>query len=491
MTPSSDSISRRSFVSTCAGTLAASTLLPELVSAQANTPVAHQAMGTRVGEITQDSAVVWTRLSAAATRNRSGQLIPGRAQDHKEGKLPVPSVPADQLEGACAGMPGRVRLRYGVLADLSDAQTTPWAEVGAQGDFIHKFSLNGLRPATLYHYESQTCDASGAPHAPWRGTFQTAPAPAEALGVSFCVMTCQGYPDRGHADGHAIYPAMQALKPAFACLTGDLVYYDNDMPQATTPELARYHWQRMFSLPRLVDFCSHVGTYWLKDDHDTLNNDSWPGQQVGDFTFEEGRKIFQQQAPMGEGLPYRTFRWGRDLQIWLTEGRDFRSPNSMRDGPDKTIWGKEQKVWFQKTVKESDATWKILISPTPLVGPDRASGKNDNHANPGFRHEGDEIRAWLKANVADHFFVICGDRHWQYHSVHPVTGLHEFCPGAASDEHAGGSPGLKPEYHRFHKVNGGFLSTAVSREGGNSRILFRHHDGNGAVVYEWSTQRKA
>ena len=49
---------------------------------------------------------------------------------------------------------------------------------------------------------------------------------------------------------------------------------------------------------------------------------------------------------MGEQT-YRTFRWGKDLQIWLVEGRDFRSPNNMPDGPDKTIWGAEQKAVVQ------------------------------------------------------------------------------------------------------------------------------------------------
>ena len=79
---------------------------------------------------------------------------------------------------------------------------------------------------------------------------------------------------------------------------------------------------------------------------------------------------------MGERT-HRTIRWGKDLQIWLVEGRDFRSPNTMPDGPGKTIWGKEQKQWFFDTVKASDATFRILLSPTPIVGPDRKN-KNDN-----------------------------------------------------------------------------------------------------------------
>lgn len=488
MKPSADPITRRSFVTKCGGAVAAAACFTESLSASETSPVCHQATGTRVGEVTHDRAVVWTRLNASSSRNTTGILIPGRAQDYKGDKLPQVTVPVEQLEGACPGMKGRVRLRYGTKADLSDARTTDWIEVDESNDFIHQFALKDLKSGTRHHYVCDTQGADGVPHASFGGDFQTAPAPDIPAGVTFCVMTCQGYPDRGHPDGHSIYPSMLALKPSFACLTGDLVYYDNDMPRAVSPELARYHWERMFSLPRLVGFNRHVCTYWLKDDHDTLNNDSWPGARMGGFTFAEGQRIFRQQAPMNGGPSYRTIRWGRDLQVWFTEGRDFRSPNNMPDGPGKSIWGAEQKEWFKCTVKESDATWKVLVSPTPLVGPDRGS-KNDNHANKGFQHEGDDIRAWLKANAPDNFFVICGDRHWQYHSVHPETGLHEFCPGAASDQHAGGSPGHDPAYHKFHLQKGGFLSTTLDCDERKSRIRFLHHDVNGKVLYTWSAER--
>ena len=116
---------------------------------------------------------------------------------------------------------------------------------------------------------------------------------------------------------------MGEYNPDFTSLTGDLVYYDNDLPRAVTPELGQYHWQRMFSLPRLVEFNSNHSTYWLKDDHDTLKNDSWPGAKMGTFDFVTGQEIFRQQAPMGENI-YRTYRWGRDLQVWFTDGRVAR-----------------------------------------------------------------------------------------------------------------------------------------------------------------------
>ena len=484
-------VTRRAFVASSsaavAGTIIARHSIDAAEAAEAAGPF--QAMGTRAGEVTDTTAIVWTRLTAAAKRNDGGVVIPKRAKgEAKRGKDESKvNVLVDQLEGACPGAAGRVQLRYGTREDLSDAKVTEIAVASAEDDFICEFKLSGLQPGTVYHYASEIPGAQKA--VAFRGKFETAPAADAPGNLRFCVMTCQGYADRGHPDGHPIYPAMQALQPQFTCLTGDLVYYDSGDPDAVTERLARYHWERMFSLPRLVEFNSNHSTYWLKDDHDTLSNDSGPGATMGELTFAQGQKIFRQQAPMNDDGPsYRTVRWGRDLQVWFTDGRDFRSKNKSQDSPEKTIWGAEQKAWFKRTVKESDATWKVLVSPTPLVGPDRKN-KRDNHSNEGFQHEGDEIRAWLKANVPDNFFVICGDRHWQYHSVHPETGVQEFSAGPASNEHASGSPGYDPKFHKFHRVQGGFLAATLKREGAKSRILFEHRDVTGKVAYSWNAER--
>lgn len=129
----------------------------------------------------------------------------------------------------------------------------------------------------------------------------------------------------------------------------------------------------MNSLPNNVAFYQNVPCYFMKDDHDTWMNDCHAATKtkfMGEFTFKQGAALFKQQVPHSE-KSYRTFRWGKDVQIWLFDGRDYRKPNEMPDGPDKTIWGKEQMAWFKETYKSSDATFKILISPTPIIGPDR------------------------------------------------------------------------------------------------------------------------
>lgn len=471
-----NSLGRREFL---AAGVAAGTLLTADPIFAADPPTTRLASGIKVGEVTDRSAIVWARLTAASKRN-DGLRVNGKAAKADPPKF----EDVNKLEGACPGAAGRLRLRYGTTADLSNAKTLGWVEVDEETDFMHQFAIDGLPADSAIHFAIDTAEPgmNGAVLGSLVGKFRTAPPADKSTPITFAVVTCQGYTDLDHADGFHIYPSIAALDPRFVAFTGDNVYYDNDPPVATSPALARYHWQRMYSLPRHVDMLRKFASYWEKDDHDTLKNDSWPGTKAGNLMFAQGQAIFREQVPMGEKI-YRTFRWGRHLQIWLTDGRDFRSPNSMKDGPNKTIWGREQKAWLFRTVKASDATWKVVISPTPIVGPDRGN-KADNHANDNFKHEGDEIRTFFKENAPKNLFTMCGDRHWQYHSVHPVTGLNEFSVGAASDEHAGGSPGEDKTYHRFHRVKGGFASVIAAEKS----IVFRHHDVHGKVMYSFEAK---
>jgi alkaline phosphatase D len=444
----------------------------------------HLATGVKVGEVSQDSAIVWARLTAEPHR-RSGIRL----------KEPVATLPADvkvdDLDGAVPGAPGRTRVRYGTREDLSDGKATDWATVVADHDFTHQFKLTGLKPATVYHYAVEAASSdSGKPSASLHGSFETVPLPNAAAKVCFTAITGQMYKDLDDPEGFLIYDAMLALKPQFIVPTGDSVYLDNESPIANSVELVRHHWHRMYSLPRLVRFDLQVPAYWEKDDHDTYYNDCWPtikAPRMAPLTYQDGLRVFHEQVPIGDRM-YRTVRWGRDLEVWLVEGRDFRSPNNMPDGPDKSIWGARQKEWLKKTLLASDATFRILVSPTPIVGPDRGN-KADNLANKAFAHEGNEFRRWVRDNLPRSFLILCGDRHWQYHSVDPATGVEEVSCGPASDQHAGGSPGEDPEYHRFHKVEGGFLSVTVEPAGGTTRLVASLHDVHGRVVHEVTKQK--
>jgi len=479
---------------TAAGAAVALALAALAVAASAAEPP-YQATGIKIGEVTPTSAIVWTRLTRNPQRNPADAPMVKFRYEEKPGRkrriafrlkvleLIYPEgMTAADIRDAAPGAPGEVRVALKSRRQQS-WRFTPWQAVDPDRDFTRQFPLKGLKPGAE-HLVRVECrkDAGSAPGQTVEGRFVTAPPPDAPARVVFTVSTGQGYGSRDCPEGYKIYPQMLRLQPSFFAHTGDIVYYDR---LAKSLALARYHWQRTYSLPTNVAFHRQVASYFVKDDHDTWQDDCYPTmtrQNMGTFTFAQGLAVFREQVPMGERT-YRTCRWGSDLQVWLVEGRDFRSGNREPDGPDKTIWGAEQKAWFKRTVKASDATFRVLISPTPLVGPDRPT-KADNHSNKAFAHEGRELRRFIAAQK--HMAVVCGDRHWQYVSVDPDSGCREYSCGPVSHKHAGGwrQTDFVKTHHRYLKVCGGFLAGTVERLDGVPTLTFRHYDPDGKLLHE-------
>lgn len=454
--------------------LAITLLLPSEL--RAADPV-YMANGIKVGEVRANSAIIWTRLTQHPERNIKGKLFPKNVNKQRRSQF-IENL--NEMEGSVSGSRGEIRVLCWPTKESPRKSQTDWKPVDQMKDFTSIVPLRNLLPGTAYSLlvegrpdgaKEASCSVSGS--------FQTPQVADKAATVSFTVVTGQDYPRRDNPEnGHKIYPLMQKLEPDFFVHTGDIEYYDKPGPYGDKVELARFKWNRLYAMPFQRTFHNHTASYFIKDDHDTLKNDCWPGQTYGDLTWNQGLSLFREQVPMREKT-YRTIRWGKDLQIWLVEGRDFRSPNNMPDGPEKTIWGKEQKKWFYDTVATSDATFRILVSPTPIVGPDRGA-KNDNHANKGFTHEGNELRSFI--GKQKNMYVICGDRHWQYVSVDPESGVREYSCGPTTDAHAGGfKEENRSAMHKYLNVVGGFLRVEVDRVEGLPQIRFQHYDVDGVV----------
>ena len=457
--------------------------------------------GEMAGRVTETSVILQSRLTQGAT------LI--------NGDLP--------------GSPGAARFDLATDPEFEKSRKTRWIDASSDNDYIVKVKVAGLRPSTKYYYrllygptradtvKGRTC------------SFKTLGGRNAVKETRFAVVTGMNYfffhegPYRLEgayqgADKHLGYPALEAirkLKPNFFVGTGDNVYFDHpakregsdrwmgtawsDRAKTETEMRRKYHEQ--FIQPRYVALFAEVPTYWEVDDHDYRYNDcDNTGNKMP--TPEMGRRNFREQLPVVDpadpaALTYATFRVSRDLQIWLVEGRSYRSPNKMFDGPDKTIWGEPQKQWLKATLLASDATFKVLISPTPLVGPDDRS-KRDNHTNVnGFRYEAQEFFNWLRQNGfhESNFYVLCGDRHWQYHAKHP-SGFEEFSCGALVDANsrlgvkAGSPKSTDPDgqIQQFYcqlkgKPSGGFLIVTVSPKDNSAEVLFEFYDENGNLAY--------
>ncbi|MFT4512437.1 MAG: alkaline phosphatase D [Planctomycetota bacterium] len=443
-------------------------------------PLVSMANGIKIGEASSNSALVWVRLTKHAQANTNGALFPKRTK--KEVQLPATKVLAD-MQGAVPAAAGDVRLRWQRQGSDEAPVITPWITVGSRTDSAHTFALAGLRAGQTYDVLAEGRPGKGSvPCCEVAGQFRTAPKADSSVDASFCVITGQDYPRRDDKLlGHVIYREMLKLAPDFLAHTGDTLYYDKAKPFATTVELARFKWNRFYGLQLPREFHRSIATWFIKDDHDTLKDDCWPGQRYGDLTFARGLELYREQLPVGE-VPYRRVRWGKHLEVWFLEGREFRSSNRDADGPNKTILGKVQMAWLKKTLAASDATFRIVVSATPIVGPDRKS-KRDNHCNQNFQYEGKLLRAFLASQPRT--FVVCGDRHWQYASKDPVTGLREWCSGPTSDKHAGGfRVSDRTDMHRYLKICGGFLHVLVQEDDGKAKLVMRHYDPRGAVTHE-------
>jgi arylsulfatase A-like enzyme/phosphodiesterase/alkaline phosphatase D-like protein len=481
----------------------------------------HAGQGIMIGEVTDSSAIIQVRLTksermvdgdlpgAAGIVRFQVEMIEQNASTNRDPQQPVPM----QMR----------RVRSGDLPTTVDR------------DFIAR-QLFRLVPDAEYRVQSwigtSKDDLRDGPTA----TFRTLPGKDSNSATRFVVVTGMNY-GKFHGDGridpkihlqnnntklpqpysgpdkHLGYPALASmlkLKPHFFVGTGDNIYYDTPKkPRAETVPQMRQKWHEQFVQPRYRQFFAKVPTYWMIDDHDYRIDD---GDNSGDYlpSAETGLRIMLEQLPYGpaaEGSKtktYRTHRVNKDLQVWFTENRRYRSDNAMEDGPDKTIWGAEQKAWLKKTLAASDATFKLMISPTPMVGPDDKR-KFDNHTNfNGFRHERDEFFAWLNETgiAKQNFYLVCGDRHWQYHALHP-SGIEEFSCGALVDPNSrlGRSPGdpqstdpdgLIKQLYTQKERSGGFLMIESSPAKANSpsTLSFDFHDENGEVLHSHSKQGK-
>ena len=463
------------------------------------------AQGIMAGEVTDQSVILQTRLTAT------------------EGLT----------DGDVPGKDGFVRFVIGSQNPIAEEEIrTEWMAANSTTDHIVKAKIDQLDPDRRYYYKVWFGVDTIHIKASEVGTFRTHPGPNGDASVSFAVVTGMNYYHFHYGkydsttqyfgqDKHLGYPALSSileLSPDYFIGTGDNVYFDHpaerdaqrarergkivlpglfDGKAVTDEEGMRRKYRVQFVQPRFKDLFRQVATYWEKDDHDYRVNDSDPYMEFP-ISHELGIKNFREQLPIVDpqqstALTYRTMRVSKNLQIWLVEGRDYRSANDLEDGPEKTLWGDAQLEWLKETLFESTAKYKILISPTPLVGPDDAY-KKDNHVNhKGFRREGDEFFDWLVANdfLDRHFYIVCGDRHWQYHAIHP-SGFEEFSTGALVDANsragrlAGDEKSTDPQakiQQRYiqgtpEQATGGFLLVRV-----DSTATFSFYDEQKNLLY--------
>jgi alkaline phosphatase D len=228
---------------------------------------------------------------------------------------------------------------------------------------------------------------------------------------------------------------------------GDMIYADNacdpigrygnpQVPGGFGPATDRAgfwaHWRYNradAAQQRLLASTSYVGVW---DDHEVVNdfgplNDTraTPPYTPGVHLLPIGLEAFLDYTPIAiaANTPkrlYRSLRWGKHLELFVLDTRQYRDANAASDSPDrpKTMLGREQLTWLKESLAASDATWKVIVSSVPISIPTGfpASGGRDGWANfdqtTGFDQELLDILRFMEQNRIANTFWITTDVHF-------------------------------------------------------------------------------
>src|SRR5215813_5900041 len=270
-----------------------------------------------------------------------------------------------------------------------------------KSDFTSKIKLENLQPSTLYYYRvwftSPGDRRKSEATAFVSGRFKTAPGENEDAAVSFLLggdTGGQGY-CRRPGIGYSIYSSMRTTNADFYIQNGDGIYADYRCPEKgpepgwqnvpgnfvgysepnfdwtnrpAVRETIFSHYRYNRSDEHVEKFLSSLSTYAQWDDHEVINDfgaqwtfwnpsDKRPGYPV---LVDEGLSAFQSYWPI-EPNPsdprrlYRSFRWGKNLELFLLDMRSYRSRNDLADTVDnhKTLLGKAQLEWLEEGLAKS------------------------------------------------------------------------------------------------------------------------------------------
>jgi alkaline phosphatase D len=432
-------VSRRSFLTGAvgAGTLAAGGLItapglaPAFAAPRLNRGGRPQLThGLQSGDVTSNSATIWTRADREA----------------------------------------RMLVEVSLDPEFTKVRRIPGSRLLASADFTGKTAISGLPSGRDIYYRVTPLGAGDRDLAGQQLTGHFRTVARDHRDVSFVWsgdLGGQGWGidvDRG---GYRIFEQMRQLSPDFYVCNGDNIYADDPI-EATqvmhngeiwhnlvtedkskvAETLDEYRGNYKYNLmdENLKRFYAEVAQIQQWDDHETHNN-WYPGEILADPLYTEkradvlkfrSRQAYHEYVPINprydkDGRIYRVLHEGPMLDVFVLDMRWFRDANS----PDKQtfndggILGFEQQRWLERELLASKATWKVISNDMPLAevvvdGPTNfeAVSQGDNGQPMGRELQIAEILRFIKRNKITNVVWITTDVHY--------TAAHYFDPDKAA-----------------------------------------------------------
>jgi phosphodiesterase/alkaline phosphatase D-like protein len=392
--------------------------------------------GVTAGEITNQSAIIWGR----------------------------------------AANPGPVRAQVARDAAFQDVVVQRPLQADASNDNTFQTRIGGLQAGRAYHYRF-CIQGSGCSSV---GTFRTAPPLSLRTPIRFAYSGDEtGVKQTGDPNpfwgNFKTFQSMVAENNLFNIDFGDTIYSDPEVPGASNALTVEEKWamyRRKLQVQNMRSVRSATGLYNHWDDHEFINDFTIPENVYtasnhdvintnGRSLYNRGVRAFRNYEPVtfsDERGIYRSFRWGKNLELFFLDERSFRSAKASANGtcdnpdtgkpdlaptaptstrslfafvapslnqpvsqacknkinsPTRTFLGKPQLNRFLDDLKSSTATWKVVMNETPM---------QQFYALPYDRWEGyayerlQLLNALQNANI-DHLAFLTTDAHAGFANV--------------------------------------------------------------------------
>lgn len=332
----------------------------------------------------------------------------------------------------------RVRVVASTSADLRDPVVSPWTSTRAADDYTAVMPLEGLRPDTEYHYAVQLGDETRTLRNDVQ-RFRTYPSAGASGKIRIVFGGCSGYVP----PNERMWDTIRRFSPAAFLTLGDNVYIDD--PES--PDQQRYCYYQRQSRPEFRRLAAGAPVYSLWDDHDFAMDDSIGGTEPGlPYWKPMVGEIFRQNwnNPAygdGEDEPgiWFDFRVG-DAHFIMLDSRTYRTDPGRFDDPgvaNPTMLGPRQFAWLRETLRTSDATFKLIVSPVSWHELAK-TGKQGFDSWAGFPAEREAIFSWIRDERIPGVVLLSSDRHRSDAWLHERTDsydLYEFTSGQFTNQH--------------------------------------------------------
>ena len=432
-------------------------------------------------------------------------------------------------------------------------------------DFAGHIKLDSLSPDTIYYYRVWFSSASDSTNNTTKslstrpdsmiGSFRTAPDHLTSKPISFVVggdLGGQNYCRRdgtGGIQGYPIFSIMQSLSPDFFIFNGDQIYGDNacsingpsnvtgwtniegNFPSVTDNKvnwnnqtqlqgIYSKHWEYNRADPHLQGLLRNTSMYSQADDHEVVNDyggkwSYWTNATKNRTGFpnvvKAGINAFFNFSPIDRNKAepdrvYRSFHWGKDFDLFLLDMHSYRSRNDLPDTAqnNKTLLGRDQLHWLEQSLLNSTATWKFISADVPATIPNCFNKQLgcDNWATNGtsatfketFTRERSDFLRFVDNHNIKNLVVVATDVHFPINILveddpnrdgHKLV-YHELVSGPLSAIPLKANP-LDPtinatsKYQENQLFNFGYIKIQQEKSDGKVHLISEVRDENGLL----------